>query len=71
LDWLISTDPVYKILKLLEEEKELHFLQVGIDERDFNIAVRHIYEAGYANADSLTQPGVDYITGYERRIKSN
>jgi hypothetical protein len=68
---LISTDPVYKILKLLEEEKEPHFLQVGIDERDFNIAVKHIYEAGYANTEALTQSGLDYIAGYKRRIKSS
>jgi hypothetical protein len=62
---------VYQILKLLEEEMEPHYKQIGMDERDFNIALRHIREAGYANLRELTHSGLNYIKGYEKRIKSN
>ncbi|WP_438497131.1 hypothetical protein [Paenibacillus sp. IHBB 3054] len=66
---MLRSDPVYQILKLLEEEKELYFKQIGIDERDFNIALKHIHEAGYANSNGITQSGLDYIKGYEDRVK--
>ena len=69
LSGLTSKDPVYQILKLLQEEQELNSQLIGLDERDFDCAVQHIYEAGYANNNGLNPSGHDYITGYERRLK--
>lgn len=64
---LLRKDPVYQILKLLEEEKEPRFNQIGMDERDFNITLTHIHEAGYAKSGKLTRSGLNYINGYEKR----
>lgn len=69
LNELLRTDPVYQILKLLEEEKEPRFNQIGMDERDFNITLTHIHEAGYANSGELTHSGLNYIHGFEQRLK--
>ncbi|WP_277469100.1 MULTISPECIES: hypothetical protein [unclassified Paenibacillus] len=40
-----------------------------MDERDFIVALQHIQEAGYTDrkGNSLSQTGLDYINGYERR----
>ncbi|WP_342561278.1 hypothetical protein NST84_16535 [Paenibacillus sp. FSL R7-0345] len=73
LSELISKDPVYHILKLLQEQGEPHFRQIGIDERDFIVALQHIQNAGYTDSSGsgLSQAGLDYIDGYEKRIKAN
>lgn len=73
LSTLINKDPVYHILKLLQEQGEPHFRQIGIDERDFIVALQHIQEAGYTDrtGNGLSQAGLDYITGYERRVKGS
>ncbi|MEK5446318.1 hypothetical protein [Paenibacillus sp. FSL R7-0331] len=70
---LISKDPVYHILKLLQEQGEPNFRQTGMDERDFAAALKHIVDAGYTDSSGsgLTQAGLDYITGYERRISDS
>ncbi|CAM4226907.1 hypothetical protein [Paenibacillus typhae] len=66
---LINKDPVYHILKLLQEQGEPHFRQIGMDERDFIVALQHIHEAGYTDrtGNGLSQAGLNYINGYERR----
>ncbi|WP_156123827.1 hypothetical protein [Paenibacillus sp. FSL R7-0273] len=66
---LISKDPVYHILKLLQEQGAPNFRQTGMDERDLAVALKHIVEAGYidSSGSGVTQAGLDYITGYERR----
>ncbi|MNI92075.1 hypothetical protein D3C73_1498250 [compost metagenome] len=70
LNEVASYDPVYQILKLLEEDKQPRFDLVGIYERDFQTALFHIYEAGYANSSGLSQAGLDYILGFERRSET-
>lgn len=65
---MFGKDPVYQILKLLQEDKEVSFQDVGLDEKDFNMALRHIHEAGYATVTGLHSSGLDYIKGYERRL---
>ncbi|WP_415840979.1 hypothetical protein [Paenibacillus typhae] len=40
-----------------------------MDERDFIVALQHIHEAGYTDrtGNGLSQAGLNYINGYERR----
>lgn len=66
---MVRTDPVYQILKLLEAKKELHFNPIGLDERDFKVALTHIHGAGYVHSGELTHAGLNYIKGYERTLK--
>ncbi|AIQ29978.1 hypothetical protein [Paenibacillus sp. FSL R10-2771] len=49
LHGLISADPVYQILKLLGAEKESRFQELGMDQRDITIVLKHIHQARYAN----------------------
>ncbi|MEI2394184.1 hypothetical protein [Paenibacillus phytohabitans] len=61
LHGLISADPVYQILKLLGAEKESRFQELGMDQRDITIVLKHIHQARYATESGLTQAGLDYI----------
>ncbi|MEC0168492.1 hypothetical protein [Paenibacillus graminis] len=64
-------DPVYQTLKVMEQEQQPEFRQLGMDPRDFRTVLKHIHEAGYADASGLTPAGQEYIQAYERRHQSN
>ncbi|KWX79980.1 hypothetical protein AMQ84_05165 [Paenibacillus riograndensis] len=68
---MTSIDPVYEILKVMEQEQRPEFRQIGMDPRDFRTVLKHIHEAGYADAGGLTLAGQKYIQAYERRLRSN
>ncbi|MNC42304.1 hypothetical protein D3C76_236760 [compost metagenome] len=68
---MTNVDPVYQILKVLEQEQEPAFQQIGMDPRDFSTVLKHIHDAGYVDAGSLSQAGQRYIQAYERRLRSN
>ncbi|KWX77752.1 hypothetical protein [Paenibacillus jilunlii] len=66
---MTSNDPVYHTLKMMEQEQKPEFRQIGMDPRDFRTVLKHIHEAGYADASGLTPAGQEYIQAYERRLR--
>lgn len=54
---MTSADLVYQVLKVIEQEKEPRFNELGVDKKDFHAVLEQIDEAGLATNIAFSRGG--------------